>query len=297
MLLLQDSVAAHLADKGSQEPGRNRKGGSLMQDQWYSLLDPQTHQITGHFLQCLKNFLAAAQAGQQRQLQEDLQDRQIRLAHQEHLLEQAARDGLLWPTGSSLFLSQLTTWAEKEALKVALRYSSSLNLPAQEAAIGSTFRWQLAQEIQARWSALEVLHQQARQQQWHHYQEQAGQQSQYWQTVARQILEEQRQQQTSQIQWWTRSQQEAQQAQQHWANLAYQGIEAAQRGLDQQYHLAGQIHDQIIRQLSASTRQAEQAVQRATLRQWGTRGLTLFIILLAIGSLFGCAFIATIRLF
>jgi hypothetical protein len=263
-----------------------------MQDR-YPLLDPQTKQITRHFLQSLKNSLAAAQTGQQKQLQEDLQDRQKRLAYQERLLEQAARDGLLWSTG--LFLSQLNTWAEKEALKVALRYPS-LDLVAQGGAISSTFQWQLAQEIQARWSALQVLQEHSWQQRQSYYQEQAG----HWQTIARQALEEQRRQQAAQVQWWTQVQQQAQQAQQHWAGLAYRGVEIVQHGLEQQYRFAEQIHGQAAQQLSVTARRqellVEQAVRRATVQRWGTRCLLLLVILIAGAALFGCVALAAIYL-
>ncbi|RAQ95942.1 hypothetical protein [Thermogemmatispora tikiterensis] len=265
-----------------------------MQDR-YPLLDSQTKQITGHFLQSLKNFLAAAQAGQQRQLQEDLQDRQRRLVHQERLLEQAARDGLLGSTGISLLLSQLNTWAEEEALKVALRYPS-IDLAAQGGAICSTFQWQLAQEIQARWSALQVLQEHSWRQRQIHYQEQAG----HWQTIAQQAFEEQRRQQAAQVQWWTQVQQQAQQAQQHWAGLAYQGVEMVQHGLEQHYRFAEEIHRQAVQQLGVTARRqellVEQAVRRAAVQRWATRCLLLLAILIAGVALFGCAALAAIHL-
>nr|BBH92276.1 hypothetical protein KTA_04750 [Thermogemmatispora argillosa] len=253
----------------------------------YPLLDSQAQdQVTEHFLRSLQLALVAAP-----QAKELLQERQKRLAQQEHLLEQAAQDGFLWSEGISLFPSLLSTWAEKEALRVALAYPS-LDFAAQKKAITSTFKWQLQQEAQVRWSALQLLQEQARRQRQLHDQEQAG----YWQTVARQMLEEQRQRQATQVQWWT----QVQQAQQHWAGLAYRGIEMAQHGQEQQYRFAEQIHAQVVQQLNATARRqellVEQAVRQAAVRRWSTRCLLLLLLVIFGGALFGCAALAAIYL-
>jgi hypothetical protein len=268
--------------------------------------------LTPAFFAFLNTLEAAQQRGESEASLTVLRDKSLsRLDQQWETLEQLAQEGLEADIAAPLDVF-LREWAIKEALDLLLRYPTVYIDPTLPR-LQSDFWDKLARQHQALASGLLLFLRQGQRQR---DQAKAQQQPDRWETFAADMMQQQHRQQLDwqqaayqTLQEQRRSLDEQRQAMftdhevaQRWSRVALDGMDQAQRGVEQSYQLVSDLHGDV-REMITSTHQYQQqvlpeTVRQATelaLRQRGrARLLIVLIILLAIPALLAlCFFLLT----